>query len=146
MSVTVRPLVAEDRPRWEPLWQGYLDFYGVKLVDGVTEATWKNLLDPDRDVHALCALDPEGKVIGIAHFLFHPVTWSTTDRCYLEDLYVAEDARGLGAGRALLQAVYEAADERRSDQVYWLTEETNHTARRLYDRVARRTGFIKYQR
>lgn len=146
MSVTVRPLVAEDRPRWEPLWQGYLDFYRVRLGEGVTEATWKNLLDPARDVHALCALDLEGKLIGIAHFLFHPVTWSTTDRCYLEDLYVAEDARGLGAGRALLQAVYKAADERGSDQVYWLTEETNHTARRLYDRVARRTGFIKYQR
>ena len=30
--------------------------------------------------------------------------------------------------------------------VYWLTQEFNATARRLYDRVGRATPFIKYRR
>lgn len=69
-----------------------------------------------------------------------------TPRCYLEDLFVAETARGSRAGRVLIEAVYGAADARGADQVYWLTEEANHTARALYDKAARQTPFIKYQR
>ena len=87
-----------------------------------------------------------GEMVGIVHYLFHPVTWSITDRCYLEDLYVCEAARGAGLGRALIEAVYAASDERGADQIYWLTEDINATARRLYDRIGRLTPFIKYQR
>jgi ribosomal protein S18 acetylase RimI-like enzyme len=80
------------------------------------------------------------------HYLFHPVTWAAGPRCYLEDLFTAAEARGRGVGKALIEAVYKAADERGADQVYWLTRETNATARRLYDQVARATDFIKYRR
>ena len=80
------------------------------------------------------------------HYLFHPVSWSRSDRCYLEDLFVSPDARGTGAGRALIEAVYGAADAAGANQVYWMTAHDNETARRLYDRVARLTPFIKYQR
>ncbi|MEM9730606.1 MAG: GNAT family N-acetyltransferase, partial [Myxococcota bacterium] len=132
---------------WEPLWQGYLAFYGVPLPDAVTDTTWTRLLDPDWDVHGLVAANDEsGKMLGIVHFLFHPVTWAIAPRCYLEDLFVAELARGTGAGRRLIEGVYEEADARGADQVYWLTEDDNQTARRLYDRVGRHTRFIKYQR
>jgi GNAT superfamily N-acetyltransferase len=85
-------------------------------------------------------------MIGLVHYLFHPVTWSIAERCYLEDLFVSPVARGTGAGRALIEAVYRAADEVGADQVYWLTATTNATARKLYDRVARATPFMKYQR
>ena len=86
------------------------------------------------------------RLVGFVHYLFHPVTWSTANRCYLEDLFVSPKARGTGAGRALIEAVYRAADEAGADQVYWLTAQDNATARRLYDRVGRLTPFVKYQR
>ncbi len=146
MDLLIRPLEANDRAAWEPLWFGYLEFYNVELALEVTETTWRRLLDPDKDMHSLCALNEAGEMAGIVHYLFHPVTWSITDRCYLEDLYVSEAARGAGVGRALIEAVYAASDERGVDQVYWLTEDINATARRLYDRVGRLTPFIKYQR
>jgi len=79
------------------------------------------------------------------HYLFHPVTWAKSDRCYLEDLFVSPDARVKGAGRALIEAVYQAAEEAGTDQVYWLTAESNMTARRLYDRIGHVTPFIKYR-
>lgn len=72
--------------------------------------------------------------------------WSIAERCYLEDLFVDPHSRSAGAGEALIGAVYAAADVAGADQVYWLTEESNLTARRLYDRVGRKTPFIKYQR
>jgi GNAT superfamily N-acetyltransferase len=96
-------------------------------------------------MHCLVAENDAGEMVGIVHYLCHRVTWVVADRCYLEDLFVAESARGIGAGRALIEAVYAAADARGADQVYWLTQESNEEDRRLYDRVGRLTLFIKYQ-
>lgn len=146
MTVTIRSVNEADRAAWDVLWQGYLAFYKVTLEPSVTEATWRRLIDPTEDMHALGAIDGTGAMTGIVHYLYHPVTWSIAPRCYLEDLYVAGAARGTGAGRALIEAVYAAADARGADQVYWLTQADNDTARRLYDRIGRPTPFVKYQR
>jgi GNAT superfamily N-acetyltransferase len=54
--------------------------------------------------------------------------------------------RGKGVGRALIEAVYAKADAAGIRNVYWMTQEDNAVGRRLYDRVARRTGFIEYDR
>jgi len=91
-------------------------------------------------------VDPAGSALGLAHVVFHPSTWSTTDYCYLEDLAVAPAARGRGVGTALIEAVYALADERDAGRVYWHTQEYNAPARAIYDQIARRTSFIKYQR
>lgn len=146
MSAEIRPLRGADRAQWENLWNGYLTFYKQTVLPEVTDATWQRLLDPGFDMHGLCATDKEGRLVGIVHYLFHPVTWAIAPRCYLEDLFVDEAARGTGAGRRLIEAVYEAGDAREADQVYWLTADDNNTARRLYDRVATLTPFIKYCR
>lgn len=146
MSVHIRELRPDDRAQWDELWHGYLAFYEKSLPWEVTEATWQRLLDPGVDMHGLCAAEREGRLLGIVHFLYHPVTWSIAPRCYLEDLFVAESARRSGIAARLIEAVYAAADARGADQVYWLTQESNAIARALYDRIGRRTPFIKYQR
>lgn len=146
MSVHVRPLAADDRDEWLPLWRGYLAFYETSVSDEVTAETWRRLIDPAAGIHGFGACEARGRLIGFVHYLFHPVTWSVSERCYLEDLFVDPKARGAGAGRALMEAVYRAADEAGADQVYWLTARANAEARRLYDRVGRLTPFVKYQR
>lgn len=145
-GVTVRHVAEGDRAGWEALWQGYLDFYRVELAPGVTERTWARLNDPQFDMHGLIALDGDGAAIGLCTYLFHASTWAHEPYCYLEDLYVDETARGQGAGRALIEMVYAAADRRGAPRVYWMTHETNETARRLYDSVARMQGFVRYDR
>ena len=146
MSFTVRPLQPGDRSQWDVLWQGYLDFYETVLPADVTELTWRRLIDPEALILGFCAVGSDGALLGIVHYLFHPVTWAAGPRCYLEDLFTSPEARGLGVGRALIEAVYAAADARGADQVYWLTQSTNATARRLYDQVASATNFMKYRR
>jgi GNAT superfamily N-acetyltransferase len=69
-----------------------------------------------------------------------------SDDCYLQDLFVADDARGSGVGRVLIEHVYADARRRGASRVYWLTHEFNHNARQLYDRVADRSGFIHYRK
>jgi GNAT superfamily N-acetyltransferase len=146
MTFTIRILQAADRAQWETLWRGYLAFYEAEIPDGVTDLTWRRLLDPEAPVLGFCAAAPNGRLLGLVHYLFHPVTWAAGPRCYLEDLFTASEARGQGVGRALIEAVYEAADKRGADQVYWLTQTFNTTARKLYDQVATATPFIKYRR
>ena len=144
-DVLIRPLRASDETGWRPLWRGYLEFYATELPEEVTAMTWRRLLDPQEPLFGLVA-ERRGGIAGFAHCVLHRGTWSLTQHCYLEDLYVAPEARGTGLGRALIAAVYREADARGADRVYWLTHETNATARALYDRVAQRSGYIHYTR
>lgn len=137
---------AEDRPHWEGLFRGYLAFYETRLEDEVIDHTWKRLLDPDGGINGFLARDAAKRPIGMVHYLFHPSCWTLGPYCYLQDLFVDPDRRGGGTGRALIQAVYTAADAHGASQVYWLTQEFNHGARHLYDQVATLTPFIKYRR
>lgn len=146
MAIKIYPVSADDREDWEQLWLGYQEFYGADLRSG-TEAIWKRLLSPPRDgPFCLVAETEDGKLCGLAHYLYHTTTWSAGPRCYLNDLFTDVNARGRGVGRALIEAVYVAADERDAGQVYWHTQEFNEKARILYDKVAKVTPFIKYVR
>ena len=143
--IGIRPLQAEDHAQWTLLWSGYLRFYRQHLPDDVTGGTFARLIDGQARLHGLVA-ERGGTLVGFAHFQFHPTSWSLRDSCYLEDLYVDPAARGGGVGRALIRAVYEAADRAQAASVYWLTQEFNAEGRALYDTLARRTSFIRYER
>lgn len=145
MTIKIRNLAPADRAQWDKLWAGYLAFYEASLDPAVTEATWARFHDPAEPMFALVAEGDAGQLIGIVHCVIHRGTWSIGDFCYLEDLFVAPEARGLGAGRALIEAVYARADALGCGRVYWLTHESN-PARKLYDQVARNLGFVQYRR
>lgn len=143
---SIRPLRAGDEADWRRLWTGYLEFYHTSVPEEVYATTFARLLSGEpHEFHGLVA-QRDGRLIGLAHYLFHRHCWRIEDVVYLQDLYVDPEARGSGAGRALIEAVYAAADAAGCPAVYWLTQDFNATARRLYDRVASLTPFIKYQR
>ena len=153
-ATTIRPLAPGDREQWAELWRAYLRFYETERPDSQYDLTWSWLMNPDESPHGLCAVGADkgdgdgggGALIGIVHYIFHRSCWLPTDTCYLQDLFVTEAARGTGAGRALIEGVYAAADAAGAGAVYWLTQDFNETARRLYDRVAVLTPFVKYSR
>ncbi len=139
--IEIDRLRPDDRAAWEVLARGYKAFYRDPETDEAYEATWRRLAD-GTELHAFGArLD--GRLIGLAHYFFHPTFWSG-EACYLQDLFVEEAMRGRGAARALIEQVAEAARERGATRYYWHTQDTNATARLLYDRVARFSGFIRY--
>jgi GNAT superfamily N-acetyltransferase len=146
-AIHVRPVERADYAGWRPLWDAYNRFYGrhgpTALAEGISEATWERFFSREEPVHALLA-ELHGDVIGIAHYLFHRSTTRLTDVCYLQDLFTAEAARGRGAGRRLIAAVYDAARAAGSSRVYWQTKASNAAGRALYDQVAQHHGFIVY--
>ncbi|HEX7437228.1 MAG TPA: GNAT family N-acetyltransferase [Caldimonas sp.] len=139
--IEVTPLLPEDRARWEVLARGYKTFYKTTLPSADYELAWRRLMTADT-VHGLGA-QLDGRLVGIAHYLFHPSAWMN-DVCYLQDLFVDVAVRGHGVARALIGRVAEAASARGAPRLYWLTAQDNRVARALYDKVAQTKGFIRY--
>ena len=145
-AIRVRAIEEKDEHAWRSLWDGYLTFYKQTLPEDVKTLTWNRICLSQDGYSAFVAEASDQRLIGFAICLLHPSTWTARPYCYLEDLFVAEEARGLGAGRALVEAVYGFAEALSCPRVYWVTEETNQTARALYDRVARFSGHVQYRK
>jgi GNAT superfamily N-acetyltransferase len=144
-AFVIRPLRSDERADWQPLWAAYLDFYRTSVAPEVFDTTWTRLHDANEPM-ALLGGYLDGRLRGIVHYLYHRSCWTVGDYCYLQDLFVAEEARGRGLGRALIEAVYHEARAAGASRVYWLTHETNAAARALYDTLADRPGFIQYRK
>jgi ribosomal protein S18 acetylase RimI-like enzyme len=142
-GIEVRAARADDERAWRELWDGYCAFYEVSVAGAVTTRTWERLLDPDEPMEALVA-EQDGVVVGFVNCVIHRTTWGAGMTCYLEDLFVSPEARGAGAGRALIETVIERARERRWDKVYWHTRADNARARALYDSLAQVDDFVRY--
>ena len=142
----IRPLTRDDWPAWQRLWRAYLDFYETELASEVYETYFNRLLGDDPQDYNGVIADIDGEPVGLAHYLFHRHGWSIQNTCYLQDLYADPEVRGKGVGRALIEAVYAAADREGAVSVYWLTQDFNAEARKLYDRIGTLTPFIKYVR
>lgn len=139
----VAPLQPGDRPRWTELWRQYLAFYETTMPPEIYDHTWARLLE-GHELHGLAARDGDD-ILGITHFLYHPSGWTLTPVCYLQDLFTDPARRNRGAARALITAVAAHASAAGSTRLYWMTQSHNATARALYDKVAKHTGFIRYE-
>ncbi len=144
-KVVIRTVGSGERAAWEPLWNGYLAFYKATPAPGATDVAWQRFHDPNEPMFVLGAY-VGGRLTGIVHYLFHRSSWTVGNYCYLQDLFVAESARGLGLGRALIEAVYAEAKAAGASRVYWLTQTGNAQARMLYDQVADNPGFMQYRK
>lgn len=139
----IRALRPSDRLAWNPLWYGYLGFYGAVLPEGQAQLTWDRLHDSASPMEGLVA-EQNGAVIGLAHIQLRPSSWSEHGYLYLEDLYVDPSVRGQGVASRLIEAVYTEARAKKANRVYWMTESDN-PARKLYDRYANESGYVQYR-
>jgi len=151
-QASIRPVTPEDEAAWRTLWTGYLEFYETSVPEAVYSSTFSRILSANRGEPGT-AYEPHGlfaqiddRPVGLVHYIFHRHCWTLANVCYLQDLYAVPEMRGHGIGRALIEAVYSRADAAGSANVYWMTQHFNADARKLYDRIAKVTPFIKYSR
>jgi len=141
----VRLAHPQDFAQWLLLWKGYQEFYKVNMPAAVTELTWSRFHDPAEPIDCAVA-EHDGKLTGMVHYIFHRSCWTAGNYCYLQDLFTSSESRRKGVGRALIEHVYAKAAEANSPRVYWLTQESNHQAMLLYDRIADKSGFLQYRK
>ena len=146
-SILTRPVETSDYEAWRALWDGYNAFYGrvgaTALPEEMTSTTWERFFTAAEPVRALVA-EYQGRVVGLAHYIFHRSTTRLHEVCYIQDLFTAERFRGKGVGRQLILAVYDAARREGCSRVYWQTQASNAKGRALYDKVAEHKEFIVY--
>lgn len=145
-AVQVRPVECNDYDEWHTMWTKYLEFYESSVAPEIYPSTFgRFFLDEEYEPNCFVATK-DNKIVGLVHFMAHRHNWRIENVCYLQDLYADEQMRGEGIGRKLIEAVYAYADEVGLGAVYWNTQDFNTEARKLYDRIANLTPFIKYQR
>ncbi|WP_370611793.1 N-acetyltransferase family protein [Citrobacter meridianamericanus] len=143
-TITIVTAEQQDYTNWLPLWLNYQKFYRTKISEEVTKLTWERFLTPCEPVY--CAVAKyDGQIVGLVHYLFHRSTWTDSNYCYLEDLFVSEDVRGQHIGKQLIEYVQQEAQKHHASRLYWHTHETNLRGQRLYDWVAKKSGMIEYR-
>jgi GNAT superfamily N-acetyltransferase len=142
----IRELRDGDRAAWTGLWAGYLRFYRAELAPAVTDQTFARMTERRDGCFGLGAEAEDGTLVGFAHCVLHPTTWSRGGTCYLEDLYVDPGHRGTAAARALIETAGDHARTAGAETLYWHTQAFNGRARSLYDTVAQLTSFVHYER
>lgn len=144
MKFALSDLSEGDHDAWRPLWDAYCAFYETRIPPSVTSRTWERLIDPQVPLWGR-VVRSGGRIVGFAHHLTHVSTWEIGAVCYLEDLFVTPDARGIGAGRALIDDLVSICESRGWSELYWMTAEGNAKARRVYDRFGKTDGMVRYR-
>lgn len=144
-TYSIRMVAAGDEAAWRELWKGYQSFYRVELGENEDTTTWARLVGDDTPgMGALVAETEDGRVDGFLNYVVHKSTWSVEPVCYLQDLFVSEAARGGGAARKLIERLAEMGREQDWYRIYWHTARDNAQAQILYNKVAERTGWVRY--
>ena len=144
-GITVVPVAAEHRAAWEELYAGYAAFYRVEQTAAMRATVWGWLFDPAHEVEGLVALGQGRTVIGLAHYRPFARPLAASVGGFVDDLFVAPEARGSGAAQALINGVADRGRERGWTVIRWITAEDNYRGRAVYDRVSEKTRWLTYE-
>lgn len=144
-EISVAPLAPEELEELLPLIAAYQRFYRVEGIgDDRNRAFFRRFIAPSEDGMILAARG-DGELLGYACLYWTFSSTQAVETVLMNDLYVVDEARGGGVGRALIEASAEVARERGAHHMEWATEPDNDAARRLYDATgAERSEWVTY--
>jgi GNAT superfamily N-acetyltransferase len=143
-SVEIKAIDPYDFDIWLPLWKGYQRFYEVDFFFSVALQARHGSWTLGADARSAC--HGWRTSIRAGAFDLPSIQLGDGPQRYRQDLFIADDTRGGGIGRALIEHVYADAKRRGVFRVHWLTHGTNHNDMQLYDRIADRSPFIQYRK
>ena len=130
--VDVRPIRRSELEGVLPLVAGYQRYYGAEPDVGRNRAFFSRFLDPS-DVGLLLGAWVNADLAGFATLYWFFSSTKAADSVLMNDLFVQEDVRGAGIGRALIQRAIAEARRRGAAHLEWYTSPSNLVAQRLYD-------------
>jgi GNAT superfamily N-acetyltransferase len=145
-DVEVAPIAADEYEELLTLIAAYQRFYEVSEIDRERNRSFFRRFLASSEDGLLLGARIGGRLVGYACLYWHFGSLAACESVLMNDLYVMEDARGRGVGRALIDATADVAREREAAYVEWATAPDNHVAQRLYDSTgAVRSEWISYE-
>jgi GNAT superfamily N-acetyltransferase len=122
---TVARLLVEFRDHLGESWPSANSFLASveRLIERTDTEFWLGAPDDDAPPSGICQLR------------FRPSVWTASEDCWLEDLFVRDEARRRGLGAALVEQALERARERGCRRIELDTNEANAAALALYERL-----------
>ena len=149
---------ATERPHIRPATVADTDtiLHFIRELAIYEKAEHEALATPAHIHHSLFGAQPSvfglicelgGQAIGFAVYFFNYSTWQGQHGLYLEDLYVTPQARGVGAGKALLQRLAQIALEKDCGRFEWSCLDWNTPSIKFYDSLGAvpQTEWIRYR-
>ena len=144
MQYTIKSIEKFDYKNWINIYHKYAEYYQVDIPEDRFEKTWNWLLNPSHSLRGLVVKKGE-EIIAFAHYRGMPSPLDSCEVGFLDDLYVLPDYRGKKIGEALILRVKEEGKKEGWPYIYWITKDNNYRARKLYDRLARKTDWNYYE-
>ena len=140
----VRDIEIKDKVEWEKLYYGYADFYKVEITEEIIKTVWNWLHDLKHELNGL-VYEIDNHIVAIAHYRQMPSPLRGKNIGFLDDLYVHPDYRGRKIGEDIINKLNEISKERGWGLIRWITRNDNHSAKSLYDRIAKKSTWDVYE-
>lgn len=146
MSIEIRPIRPDEIELALPLFRGYQEFYEVDDAHDERNRTFfTRFCEPSEDGLLLGAWDGDD-LVGFATIYWTFSSANAAEIALMNDLFVADRARGRGIGRVLIDACAEAGRARGCRSLEWETAPDNLRAQRVYDATgAERSTWVQYE-
>ena len=140
----IREIKLKDKDQWRKLYRGYANFYKVEMNDHILQVVWNWLNDKNHELKGI-GYEIDEKIVGLAHYrkLLSPLKGKYIG--YLDDIFVSPEYRGQKIGRKLLDKIKKISKINGWNLVRWQTDEDNFTAKKLYDKLAKKTKKNVYE-
>ena len=110
----------------------------------ILDTLWSWIHDENHVVNGIC-YEIEDKIVGIAHYRTMPRPIKGQYIGFLDDLFVDEQFRGQKIAHKIIKCLESLSKEKNWDGIRWITHSSNETAKKLYDKIAKNTGFELYE-
>lgn len=147
MNISVRDATASDAATILRFIRELADYEkALHEVEATEETVGTSIFGDGSVTHALIC-ERDGEAVGMAVYFFSYSTWQAKNGLYLEDLYVTPEARGLGAGKALLRRLAQIAVETGCGRFEWSVLDWNEPSIRVYEAIGAepQTEWIRYR-
>lgn len=144
-EVVVRPVVETDHMAFLAMWEDFVSLAPDEPGEReMGELNWSRMMDAATGLRGIVAVDGSDEPIGFTLFLTFPFTWSRGDACYLQDIYVRPQSRGKGVAQAMIGQLRDLGEAAGWFKIFWMTQPDNFDAQRVYDKVAKRMDYLRY--
>ena len=140
----IRNIEIKDKVEWEKLYQAYAEFYRVKITEETLNTVWNWLHDLKHELNGL-VYEIDNHIVAVAHYRQMPSPLRGKNIGFLDDLFVHPDFRGRKIAEDIINTLNDISKEQGWGLIRWITRNDNHSAKSLYDRVAKKSTWDVYE-